>query len=69
MCQIYYDDPHSTIEDTQEIWQYTKFAKETGPDKSASFEFPTVTSAESIDYQVKHKFKAKVLKYCLREGC
>ena len=26
--------------------------KKTGPDKSASFEFHTVTSAESIDYQV-----------------
>ena len=35
--------------------------KKTSPDKSASFEFPTVTSAESIDYQVKHKFKAEVL--------
>ena len=43
--------------------------KKTGPDKSASFEFHTVTSAESIDYQVKHKFKAEVLQYCLREGC
>ena len=46
-----------------------KISKRYGPDKSASFEFPTVTSAESIDYQVKHKFKAEVLKYCLREGC
>ena len=46
-----------------------KICEKTGPDKSAPFEFPTVTSAESIDYQVKHKFKAEVLKYCLREGC
>ena len=36
--------PHSTIEDIEEIWPYTKFAKKkTGPDKSASFEFPTFT--------------------------
>ena len=41
--------------------RYKKFAKKTSPDKSASFEFPTVTSGESIDYQVKHKFKAEVL--------
>ena len=35
--------------------------KKTSPDKSALFEFPMVTSAESIDYQVKHKCKAEVL--------
>ena len=43
-------------------------AKKTGPGKSVPFEFPIVTSAESIDYQIKRKFKAEVLKYGLREG-